>query len=128
MKKKFTDLNICDIVYRIEPNTIEVKEFPITEISKNSFIIGINSKIARVQNEIMKGKVEGYSTNFIFFANKEDAIRYSRAQCTKIVFQKIEGLKKALNDAIDFKKQYYDLLGKWMEPDFDKLEKEINKL
>jgi len=127
MRKKFTDLTIGDIVYRVTPNAIEVREYPIEQINITRITID-SSEINREPKEIFKGYYRGYHTTYLFFANKEDAVRYSRAQCTKQLFAKISGLKKALNEAIEFKKEHYDLLNTWMEPDFDKLENEIKKL
>ena len=126
--KNFIDLKIGDEFYYVEKGKTDIHNIEVNKISKDELITGV--KIAYdlcVIRETINQKsavFQEYNTTYTFFANKSEALRYSKLQA-------LRELRKLKNDALnaikkvkEFRLKYYEELNNvWIDKNIFELER-----
>jgi hypothetical protein len=133
--KRFIDLKIGDEFYYVEKGKTDIHNIKVVKISKDELNTGvkIGYDLCVIRENINQKSAffNQYSTTYTFFANKSEALKYSKSQA-------LRELRKLKNDALsaiekvkDFRLKYYEELNSvWIDKsilELERIEKESLK-
>jgi len=125
MKKTLKELTAGDTLYKCVINSCDYVKITVRGVYENELQYGhgYDEKIERSKEYSKKVR-----DTFILFTNEVDAIRYSKAQMMKVLFEKIEEAKKAIKNIKDFRLKNFELLNhSWTDKQINLLERELNQ-
>ena len=127
---RFIDKKIGDEYYSCGDGSTSFKTHIIDNISKHKMDtdISINSKRASLNAEdVLKTRVRVsgyYHESAIIFANKSEAIRFTRAQALREFNKLKEDAHKSIEKVKNFRKQYWEQLNKeWIDKHIEEIER-----
>ena len=126
--KTFRELTVGDSIFRCHEGSMDYQKYQVTRVETNELTYGYSEKMQRLDKTSVR--LDGsYHNKFCFFTTEVSAIRYCKAQLMKSLFGKINSVKAAIKDVVDFKKQHFELLNhQWTFEEINKLEKQTNQL